>query len=87
MIYVDELKERARKYNREWKQQNREKVHAHDLLNRAVRVGAVKKPRNCQRCGRLGKRLNGHHKDYAKPLEVEWLCGACHLAEHGMQVS
>jgi hypothetical protein len=27
-----------------------------------------------------------HHHDYSKPLEVEWLCHRCHMAEHGMLV-
>lgn len=33
-------------------------------------------------CATSGVPLHGHHHDYAKPLEIEWLCVACHVAEH-----
>lgn len=34
-------------------------------------------------CGKCGDpRSQMHHHDYTKPLEVEWLCRRCHLAEH-----
>lgn len=26
--------------------------------------------------------MQGHHPDYSKPLEVEWLCPRCHGARH-----
>ncbi len=26
--------------------------------------------------------LEGHHHDYKKKLEVEWLCHCCHMARH-----
>lgn len=35
----------------------------------------------CAECG--DDRAQMHHHDYAKPLEVEWLCRPCHLARHG----
>jgi ribosomal protein S27AE len=34
----------------------------------------------CKRCG--AEKAEMHHHDYDKPLEVEWLCRRCHLAEH-----
>ena len=27
-------------------------------------------------------RSEAHHRDYSKPLEVEWLCRPCHDDEH-----
>lgn len=36
-------------------------------------------------CGKCGKTpADAHHKDYAFPLDVEWLCRSCHFAEERM---
>lgn len=65
----------------EWRRQNPEKYRAHVALNNAVRDGIVIKPSECERCG--GTRgIHGHHYDYSKPLDVEWLCAACHHIGH-----
>jgi len=45
-------------------------------------------PKPCEDCGqkhspRPGEtKLHAHHEDYAKPLEVVWLCPRCHRARH-----
>ena len=49
----------------------------------AVRTGKLVKPDNCSNCDCLGKKLDGHHPDYTKPLKVEWLCRKCHKQRHG----
>jgi hypothetical protein len=38
----------------------------------------------CEKCGSHGEkgRLERHHRDYTKPLEVITLCKCCHLEEH-----
>lgn len=38
-------------------------------------------PEACSWCGKAAK-LVKHHPDYAKPLEVVWLCRVCHAAIH-----
>lgn len=49
------------------------------LVKKAVRRGElVRGP--CSRCG--AARAHGHHADYARPLDVVWLCARCHKAEH-----
>lgn len=51
------------------------------VLAEAVARGTVIRPDNCQTCGKAGK-IEGHHPDYSKPLDVMWLCPKCHRAEH-----
>lgn len=63
-----------------WRQENPEGWKAQCALNRAIRDGKITKPQTCERCGRE-ERLHGHHADYSKPLEVEWLCVKCHCTE------
>lgn len=64
-----------------WKSRNRFKRQAHNMLNNAVREGRVKKPDTCEMCGK-GGRIHGHHDDYSKPLDVKWVCPACHTEIH-----
>jgi len=66
---------------REYEARSREKRRANHIVNNAVRAGRLEKPKECENCGRRG-RLDGHHDDYEKPLEVRWLCRACHAAVH-----
>jgi hypothetical protein len=50
-------------------------------LGSAVRRGKVSKPIHCERCG-SDRPLQGHHEDYTRPLDVEWLCSSCHVRHH-----
>lgn len=61
-----------------------EKRAAHIILGNAVRSGRINKPLSCSRCDRIPRRrdLHGHHHDYSKPLDVEWVCVICHAEEH-----
>jgi len=54
-----------------------ERARARNLLRRAVFQGKIVKPATCSQCGNNGQ-LHGHHSDYSKPFEVEWLCPKCH---------
>jgi len=54
-----------------------QKQHARYILNYAVAIGKIKKPKICSFC-KEHKKVNGHHTDYSKPLEVRWLCTSCH---------
>ena len=56
--------------------------HAHNALTRAVASGRLVRPTNCSRCCATG-RIQGHHDDYTRALDVMWLCPACHAARHG----
>jgi hypothetical protein len=48
-------------------------------LQRAIHLGRIIRPDHCTKCGLTGK-PEAHHKDYAKPFDVEWLCRNCHSA-------
>jgi len=56
---------------------NPEKIHAKQRVNKAVKEGNLIKSGTCEQCGSSG-RIEGHHPDYSKPLEVIWLCAPCH---------
>jgi ribosomal protein S27AE len=68
------------KANRAWRRRNPEKVAAHYKVNWAIRTGRLVR-QDCCRCG--ASRAHAHHHDYAKPLDVMWLCSQCHRREHG----
>ena len=51
-------------------------------LKTAVNRGEIVRPDSCQRCGKSEALIEGHHHDYAKPLDVQWLCPKCHAATH-----
>ncbi len=40
-------------------------------------------PRRCEKCKKRHHDIHAHHDDYAKPLEVRWLCRSCHFRLHG----
>lgn len=47
--------------------------------NNALRRGDVKRM-PCRVCG--SERTDGHHTDYSKPLNVQWLCKLHHMEAH-----
>ena len=59
-----------------------EKIKARELLKTEVRSGRMKKPDQCQICSGKPSRIEAHHHDYNKPLEVVWLCAPCHRKVH-----
>ena len=72
-------------YRRRYKERFPAKSKAQNAVNNAVRDGRLAKPDCCQECGSTFA-IHGHHDDYAKPLEVRWLCALCHRrwhSEHG----
>lgn len=58
------------------------------LVERAVQIGALKKPSVCSRCKKSDRFSDGrsniqaHHDDYNRPLDVRWLCQRCHHRWH-----
>lgn len=62
-----------------------EKYKARNAVNNALRDGRLTK-QPCKVCG--NPNTEAHHKDYNKPLDVEWLCFQHHRSEaHGQMVA
>ncbi len=55
---------------------------ANSSVTNAVRDGRLIKPEHCEDCGESHNRIHGHHEDYSKPLDVDWLCPPCHKQRH-----
>lgn len=58
------------------------KSRARRALHKALKAGRVTKPAFCERCESETPRLDGHHEDYGKPLDVIWVCVPCHNVVH-----
>lgn len=54
------------------------------FLSDALRYGHLTKPDACSTCGVVlpSPFIHGHHTDYTKPLDVVWVCTACHGKLH-----
>lgn len=50
---------------------------------RAVQSGVLIVPGRCSACG-VQSKLDAHHEDYSRPLDVTWLCRACHKQRHSL---
>lgn len=79
-------KERIRRRDAKARKVNPHKLRAGLKVREAVRTGKLVKPDSCPNCG-SPERLEGHHEDYSKPLDVIWLCNICHKGKHGRLVA
>ncbi len=57
------------------------KIKAINAVNNAVVSGKLIRPKLCSICNENG-RIEGHHADYSKPLEIIWVCKFCHMDLH-----
>jgi hypothetical protein len=69
-----------RKKHAELSDEERLRANCRACANAYQRRGIIV-PQSCEKCGT--EKAQKHHEDYSKPLEVRWLCKACHLLEHG----
>ena len=77
-------KANAVRYQREGRRRNPLKAAARLAVARAVASGRlVRQP--CAVCG--APEVQSHHEDYARPLDVRWLCFEHHMEVHGRVVT
>lgn len=68
-----------KEYLRQWRRKYPNKARAHLAVARAIRKGLLF-AEACETCG--ADKAVAHHDDYAKPLNVRWLCQPCHKQWH-----
>ena len=61
-------------------EKNPTEYNAHKVTEAAIAAGVLKRPDKCSICGISGsvRRIEAHHDDYMKPLDVIWACTPCH---------
>lgn len=67
--------------SRVWKRNNKIKERAHKAVARALAKNLITKPSTCTNCP-SSERIEGHHENYEKQLDVIWLCQKCHNNLH-----
>ena len=70
----------TQEYIKEYRHKYPKKVKATTMVNNAIRNGKLFKEQ-CDVCGTT-ENVEAHHEDYAKPLNVRWLCSAHHKQWH-----
>ena len=80
-----EVKEAANISAAQYKKANPEKRKAHKAVHYAIKAGKLVRGK-CSVCG-TSERVEGHHDDYSKKLDVRWLCKTCHADEHRVHCS
>jgi len=74
--------EKRKEAIREYKRANPEKIKAINAANHAIKTGKLTKT-PCIIC--QNPKVEGHHPDYSKPLEVVWFCRSHHKQWHSVK--
>lgn len=75
----------TKEYRQAYTERYAEKYKARYTMKNAIRDGRLIKLDHCEGCGG-NFHIEGHHEDYSKPLEVIWLCSACHSFVHSLEL-
>lgn len=67
---------------KEWRESNPKKYYCHRAVYGAIKNGILLRPDKCELCETRSSLIRGHHCDYNKPIDVMWLCPACHRNWH-----
>ena len=74
--------ERFKETERIKRKRNRKQMNAVGLVKKHVDKGHLIRPLKCELCGKGKRKIEAHHDDYNKPLDVRWLCKICHAHQH-----
>lgn len=77
-------REKAKVILNRWRRNTPGADSAHCHVTRAIRDGRLTRE-PCVVCGTCN-RLHAHHEDYAKPLDVIWLCVRHHRLHHAKAI-
>lgn len=55
---------------------------AQSAVRRAIKKGVLVRNTECEFCGDSTVKIQAHHDDHAKRLDVMWLCPPCHAKRH-----
>lgn len=55
----------------------RKEIKAHAITLSRIKHGFIKRPKECEECGKKGK-IDSHHPNYDIPNLIKWLCRKCH---------
>lgn len=75
-------RDKERRLRHQQRPRDPEKKRARTLAESAVRCGRLVQPACCEDCDGTENRIEAHHEDYSRPLDVEWLCSICHGKRH-----
>ncbi len=77
-------KDEMNRLQRNWRKDNPGRARANQVLQKAVVLKKIEKPNKCEDCNKDVSQniLHGHHENYSRPLEVNWLCPPCHGDRH-----
>ncbi len=77
--------ENKKKHNEasvKWQEKNKAKKKAQEKVGSAIRSNKLTRPETCSICGQTDCKIQAHHWDYDKPLDVVWCCIQCHNDIH-----
>ncbi len=88
--HTDEIREKRRVwreahrgeirvYAKQWQRVKGKTHESHVVARSLARRTPIRKPEHCEHCAAVSKRLEKHHADYSRPLDVTWLCKPCHV--------
>lgn len=78
--YILKHRDKVKNKITRWRKRHPDHYRAHHAVYYALKKIKIKKM-PCEICGSL-KLVEGHHRDYSKPLDVVWLCKDHHQEEH-----